>query len=1042
MTTQCPKCKAENPDESKFCNECGLQLDSIDQMPAPPTQTLETSKEKLTTGSTFAERYQIIEELGRGGMGKVYKALDNEIKEKIALKLIKPEISSDKKTIDRFQNELKLARKISHRNVCRMHDLGKSEGNYFITMEYVDGEDLKGMIRMMGHLSAGKAIAITKQVCEGLSEAHRIGVVHRDLKPSNIMIDKDGNTKIMDFGIARSLSGKGITGVGVMIGTPEYMSPEQVESKEVDQRSDIYSLGVILYEIVTGQVPFDGDTPYSIGVKHKSEMPRNPKEINPQIPDELNRMILKCLEKDKEKRFQSAGELHSELENIEKGIPTTERAIPEKKPLTSREITVTFGMKKLIIPVIAIAALIIAVMIIWKLFPRGETLPLSSSGKPSIAIMYFENRSDEPELEKILVDMLTTNLSRYEGIEVVSSQRLFDILKQLGKENVESINKSVATEVASQAGVETMMTGSVIKIGNKIRITSQLTNVNTGAIIGSEQVECNKVEEIFEMADLLTEKVSIELGVSQEKRGETLKITDVTTNSLEAYKYYREGLENVWTWKFQEAKKSFEQAIEIDPGFAMAHFVCARIDSAYVYWAPFVDLSSARKSIQLAKQNATKATDIERAYIDLFEAHINGQNEKAHRLAVDLVKKYPNEKEAYGSLERLSWALGKYDQSIEAGEKVLELDPTYANAYNDLAYDYSRTHNHEKAISTIKKYIALQPDNLNPYDSAWEIYMRAGLYNEAIQICEDALKINLDWRRFYLLEVQSLWLKGDRERALHKIERYGDDFPNDQDGKHYLLGLFFLCEGKYEKALTELKKVIEIIQTKNNVDSEMWDHFDMGKLLTEMGQYSRALGEFKKAEELSTNVYDESFNPIPILSNYLVGIAMVKKRDYRAAQAYASRIEKFIHNKDYDILNMDYYHLLNAEIHVAQGNGQAAMDSLAKVSYRAEEYSPRYMILEPASLALMGEAKKAISLYLLSPKEVDRRAYNMGDIFYYFLESSKADYYVAKVYEGQGNAQKAIEHYEKFLDLWKNADPGIAEVVDARKNLAGLKSRN
>jgi serine/threonine protein kinase len=312
MTIQCPKCKAENPDTKQFCGDCGTQLTPPDEIPVQ-TKTIEAPKEELTTGSTFAGRYQIIEELGRGGMGKVYKAQDTEIKEKIALKLIKPEISSDKKTIERFQNELKLARKISHRNVCRMHDLGKSEGNYFITMEYVDGENLKGMIRMMGQLSSGKTISIAKQVCEGLSEAHRIGVVHRDLKPSNIMIDKDGNAKIMDFGIARSLTGKGITGVGVMIGTPEYMSPEQVESKEIDQRSDIYSLGVILYEMVTGQVPFEGDTPYSIGVKHKSEVPRNPKEINPQISDDLNRMILKCLEKEKDKRYQSAGELRSEL---------------------------------------------------------------------------------------------------------------------------------------------------------------------------------------------------------------------------------------------------------------------------------------------------------------------------------------------------------------------------------------------------------------------------------------------------------------------------------------------------------------------------------------------------------------------------------------------------------------------------------------------------------------------------------------------------------------------------------------------------------
>ncbi|TET78638.1 MAG: hypothetical protein E3J41_04125, partial [Candidatus Cloacimonadota bacterium] len=209
MGIKCPKCQFDNPSDSKFCKECGTQIIPSEEIHV--TETLETPKEELTTGSTFAGRYQIIEELGKGGMGKVYKAQDTDLKEKVALKLIKPEISADKKTIERFQNELKFARKISHRNVCRMYDLNKEEGSHYITMEYVAGEDLKSMIRMMGQLSSGKTIFIAKQVCEGLVEAHRLGVVHRDLKPQNIMIDKDGNTRIMDFGIARSLKTKGIT---------------------------------------------------------------------------------------------------------------------------------------------------------------------------------------------------------------------------------------------------------------------------------------------------------------------------------------------------------------------------------------------------------------------------------------------------------------------------------------------------------------------------------------------------------------------------------------------------------------------------------------------------------------------------------------------------------------------------------------------------------------------------------------------------------------------------------------------------------------
>jgi serine/threonine-protein kinase len=250
-------------------------------------------------------------------MGKVYRALDKKLNEEVALKLIRPEVAADKKTLERFQNELKLARKIAHRNVGKMYELMEGEGTHFITMEYVPGEDLRSFLKRLGRLTVEKTVTIAKEVCEGLAEAHRLGVVHRDLKPSNIMVDEEGNARIMDFGIARSLKGKGITGAGVMIGTPEYMSPEQVEGKEADQRSDIYALGIILYEMLTGRVPFEGDTPLSIAHKHKYEPPANPRNFNPQIPEELSRLILKCLEKEGGRRYQTADDLLADLTKIE-----------------------------------------------------------------------------------------------------------------------------------------------------------------------------------------------------------------------------------------------------------------------------------------------------------------------------------------------------------------------------------------------------------------------------------------------------------------------------------------------------------------------------------------------------------------------------------------------------------------------------------------------------------------------------------------------------------------------------------------------------
>ncbi|HSA96605.1 MAG TPA: serine/threonine-protein kinase, partial [Acidobacteriota bacterium] len=200
------------------------------------TETLQAPVHELATGSTFAGRYQVIEELGQGGMGRVYKVLDTKIGEKVALKLIRPEAGLDRKSLERFSNELKLARKIRHKNVCQMFDLGEDRGTRFITMEYVHGEDLKQLIRKVGRLSPGQAVGIARQICDGLEEAHKLGVVHRDLKPQNIMVDADGNVRIMDFGIARSLAAKSTTAPGVLIGTPEYMSPEQVEGQGVDPR--------------------------------------------------------------------------------------------------------------------------------------------------------------------------------------------------------------------------------------------------------------------------------------------------------------------------------------------------------------------------------------------------------------------------------------------------------------------------------------------------------------------------------------------------------------------------------------------------------------------------------------------------------------------------------------------------------------------------------------------------------------------------------------------------------------------------------------
>ena len=371
---KCPKCQYQNPTDTRFCGQCGVSMDP-DQS---PTVTWQTPTFRLSRGSLFATRYEVIEEIGQGGMGTVYKVYDQKVKEKIAIKMIKPAVAFDQAILERFNNEVKIARKIVHKNVCRMYDLSESEGMHFITMEHVSGEDLSSLIKRIGQLSTKKAVFITKQICEGLAEAHSLGIIHRDLKPQNVMLDKQGNVRIMDFGIARSLFTKGLTETGMLIGTPEYMSPEQVEGIVVDDRSDIYSLGVILYEMLTGQVPFEGNTPMSVALKHKTDTPANPRTFNAAIPEDLNRLILKCLEKDPGKRYGTAREVIEELDRLEVGTPAPKRPSVPERPATCKVRVQMPGSKKILVPVLSLLTVASAAILLWQFVFKArpdETAP-------------------------------------------------------------------------------------------------------------------------------------------------------------------------------------------------------------------------------------------------------------------------------------------------------------------------------------------------------------------------------------------------------------------------------------------------------------------------------------------------------------------------------------------------------------------------------------------------------------------------------------------------------------------------------------------
>jgi serine/threonine-protein kinase len=614
------------------------------------------------------------------------------------------------------------------------------------------------------------------------------------------MIDKEGNARIMDFGIARSITGKGITGAGVMIGTPEYMSPEQAEVKEVDQRSDIYSLGVILYEMVTGRVPFEGETPLGIAMKHKSEIPKDPREINAQLPEDLSQVILRCMEKDEKKRYQSAGEVRSELENIEKGVPTTERVVPKRKPITSREIIVTFGLKKLFIPALVVTALVIVAVIVWQFLLKKEPISVLPS-KPSIVVLPFEDLSPQKDQGYFcdgLADELINRLTKIESLKVPARTSAFSFKgKELGIQ-----------EIGKQLNVEMVLEGSLRKAGNKLRITVQLVKVSDGYPIWSEKYERDEAD-IFALQDEISLAIVDNLKVKLLGE-EKAKIVKRYTENLEAYNLYLQG-RYFWNKRteegFQKAIEYFKQAIEKDQLYALSYAGladCYDVLGWYSHLSPNEAFPRARvaamKALEiddtLAEAHASLAAfylwhdwDWEAAEREFKRAiNLNPGYATAHHWYADCLTVVDRSNEAIAEMKRaqeldpLSLIIStdvakeflyarKYDQAIQQCRKTLELDPNFYRVYKYLGLAYAKKSMFEEAITVFQKAKDLSAGHPAILGSLGYAYALSGRKREAQKMLNELEKKS---KQQYISSIyfSTIYIGlGEKDRAFEWLEK-------------------------------------------------------------------------------------------------------------------------------------------------------------------------------------------------------------------------------------------------------------------------------
>ena len=774
---KCPRCQTDNTSDSKFCRACAtpLPVPEIDQV--LPTETLEIVPETSISGTIFAGRYKVVEELGRGGMGRVYRAYDNQLREEVALKIIKPEVASDKKALERFSNELKLARKIIHRNVCRLYELMEYQGVRFISMEYVPGEDLKSFIKRARRLDIGAAVAIAIQVCEGLAEAHRLGVVHRDLKPGNIMIDNEGSAKIMDFGIARSLLEKGITGEGRVVGTPEYISPEQIEGKAADRQSDLYALGVILFEMVCGTYPFEGDTSRIIAQKIQGKKPPNPKTINPHIPDDLAKVILKCLEK-KERRYQSATDVLTALQKIENDLPTSERIKIKTRSSMFAGITKQIQKRKILGTVIGLVAVALVVILVsrpWRSEPKVPVVPQ----KPTLAVLFFANRTNDPSLEtwEINLCLLFIEALRQSSslVTVLNAESIYAYHKRLSLDETHFYSSDELKNVASMSHASHIMTGYFMKVGQILRLSYDLKDAVTGATIGSDHRDGKGSQDFNEMVGGLAESVLGKFNISFRGKAESIKASPL------ALQYYLEARNLEIRLKMSsdmaerkslssEMLQKYQMAIRFGPDFAQAYWGLGD-----VYEGRYADSFNPSDLAEM-KNYYEKAYSINPNLAGAnaglgWAKYYEKRPDEAYRFFSSAVEFERDDPKINFNVAEFLSSVGLIEKGIEYFTRAIECGDTTLRPFSRRARSYMDIGKLEDAAADAKIMIGLESQDFAHQRFYARILAMMKRYDEAERELTTTEKVDPGNPEIPLIRTYIYAAKGDKEKAIPIMEK-------------------------------------------------------------------------------------------------------------------------------------------------------------------------------------------------------------------------------------------------------------------------------